>query len=380
MSAVIQMSILYADASGSARSPTGRSLAVKRSVTRRAVTTRWFRTAFLLGAVGLGPTALAANTTQSANLNASVAAGEEHVTRLRNLPTSAFLSVAVEIDGEAQVLLLDKANLGLAPTQRRPLFAGSTESSIQIGAKIPESGTYYLVIDNRRGTTPREFSLEVTATAPAASPAVSNDSPGGNSDKQQQFQAQMDKLEQKLRRYFVFDDLQFRLARCGTPNAYADHESVVICLEIGPLLSRLGDRDRAQDVFIFTLMHEIAHVWMRQWGYPFHDNEEVADEFATALLTLFNHGERARAAAKMFSELPSQQEYEFKKRKFDRHPLSVQRARNIHRWLEDPELLRRWQKIFLPHMQTEILEALRQNPRAWLDRQQLRQELALRSD
>jgi hypothetical protein len=323
---------------------------------------------------------LAADLTQSADLNASVDAGREHVTRLQNLPAAAFLSVEVEIDGEARVLLLDKTNLRLAPAQRRPLFAGSTASTIKIGAKIPESGTYYLLIDNRQGTTPRGFSLKVTATAPTASSIVGDDNHVGNSDTLQRFQVQMEKLEQNLRRYFVFDDLEFRLARCGTPNAYADDESVVICMEIGPLLSRLGDSARAQDIFIFTLMHEVAHVWMRQWGYPFHGNEEVADEFATALLTLFNHGERARAAAEMFDQFPSQQEYEFKKEKFDRHPLSVQRARNIRRWLEDPKLLSRWQKIFLPHMQTDVLEALRQNPRAWLDREQLRKELELRSD
>jgi len=42
----------------------------------------------------------------------------------------------------------------------------------------------------------------------------------------------------------------------------------------------------------------------------------------------------------------------------DRHPLSVQRARNILGWLDDPDLLKRWQKIFVPHRQTDLLQAM----------------------
>ena len=69
--------------------------------------------------------------------------------------------------------------------------------------------------------------------------------------------------------------------------------------------------------------------------YPFHDNEEVIDEFTTVLLIMFGQSERARTQADFFSKLPEDLELERKRHRDDRHPLSVQPARKIHRWLED---------------------------------------------
>ena len=73
--------------------------------------------------------------------------------------------------------------------------------------------------------------------------------------------------------------------------------------------------------------------------------KEVADEFATALLVLFKQGERARSQAEYFAGIAPEQEFARKRSRDDRHPLSVQRARNIIGWLDDGELLKRWQTI-----------------------------------
>lgn len=62
----------------------------------------------------------------------------------------------------------------------------------------------------------------------------------------------------------------------------------------------------------------------------------------------------------------------------DRHPLSVQLARNILRWLRDPLLVRKWQKVFVPHMQTAMLKQLQAKSFNWLDRHLIGQELATR--
>ncbi len=60
---------------------------------------------------------------QSASVNASVAAGETYITRLRNLPRGAFVSVVVEIDGAAKIMLLDEQNVQRSPAERKPLFS-----------------------------------------------------------------------------------------------------------------------------------------------------------------------------------------------------------------------------------------------------------------
>ena len=75
-------------------------------------------------------------------------------------------------------------------------------------------------------------------------------------------------------------------------------------------------------------------------------------------------GQRERLAAvpEYFVSQPSLIELLDRALKSDRHPLSIQRARNIMHWLKDPELIKRWQIIFVPHMQTAVLEKLQQTP------------------
>jgi hypothetical protein len=68
-----------------------------------------------------------------------------------------------------------------------------------------------------------------------------------------------------------------------------------------------------------------------------------------------------------------------KRNREDRHPLSVQRARNIIDWLEDPELVRRWQSVLVPHMQTRILRALAVHPKEWTDVALVKKELGGRA-
>ena len=346
---------------------------------KRLLIRRWRGFAsIVLGALLIAPhTPLAKE--QTVNLSATVDAGEEHITRLRNLPTGAFLSVSIDVDGQVGILLLDERNLRRPPQARESLIESQTGGKLRVGVRIPESGVYYLVVDNSKGDTERKFSLEVTGRSrppPTTAEAEASDTP--DDGNKTQLDEQMAKFEQNLRRYFVFDELRFRFARCGTANAYSTDDTVIICVEIAPLLKELGDKSKAIDVFVFALMHELGHVLLQQWGYPFHGNEELADEFATALLVLFNQGERARASAELFSKQPAQKEIEIKRERFDRHPLSVQRARNILKWLEDEDLLRRWQKVFVPHMQTSVLHAMTLSDKPWIDLPLVERELSLR--
>lgn len=311
---------------------------------------------------------------QTANLNTQVAAGEVQITRLRDLPDGAFVRVAVEIDGEASVMLLDEKNVRLPRGVRKPLVSGETSDRMSLAARIPAAGNYYVLVDNENGTAERHYSLEITAGV------ESNPDRDAVKQKIARINTQFDQFEQNLRRYFMFDDLTFRLARCGTANAYSNADTIVICAEIGPKLREvMGDDAKALDALHFAMIHEVGHVLLQQWGYPFHDNEEVADEFATALLLLFEQGERARSQAEYFSRIPAAKEFALKRSRDDRHPLSQQRARNILGWLGDPTLLKRWQKIFIPHLQTEVLAAMTRSDKPWIDRELVAQELALRS-
>lgn len=315
---------------------------------------------------------------QTVSLKATVDARKEHVTRLSNLPAGAFLSVGIEIDGRAEILLVDEDNLRLPPATRTSLFTGEVIGKLQVGVKIPASGVYYLVVDNRQGGAQRRFSLKVTGRSGATPGDKTTD--GGDPAIRSRMDQQMAKFAHNLRRYFVFDDLQFRFARCGTANAFSRDDTVIICVEIASLLKELDDKAEAGDIFVFAMMHEVGHVLLQQWGYPFHGNEEVADEFATALLVLFDQPARARTTAEFFSKGSTRKELERKSKHFDRHPLSVQRARNILKWLDDSELLRRWQKVLVPHMQTRVLQAMTLSKKPWIDLPLVERELAMRSE
>jgi hypothetical protein len=73
-----------------------------------------------------------------------------------------------------------------------------------------------VLVDNESGTTERQYSLKITAGVET--------SPDSDDLKQKltRINAQFEQFEQNLRRYFMFDELTFRLARCGTANAYSN--------------------------------------------------------------------------------------------------------------------------------------------------------------
>lgn len=311
---------------------------------------------------------------QSASVRAAVAAGETYTARLGSLPGSASLSVHLESDAPVAVFLLDERDYRGFPDLDAPLFEGRGSGEHRFSLRIPEAGDYFLVIDNREGGSGRTFTLAVTASADV-------DASSGTDTRLEQVHAELDRFEQNLRRLFVFDSLDFRIRRCGTANTFAADDTVYICAELArELMTGADDRDQARDILLFAVFHEFGHVVLRQWDYPFFDNEEVADEFATVLLVLLGEGERARSLVDYFAGLSPEEELARKRDRDDRHPLSVQRARNIGRWLDDPGLARRWQKVLVPHMQTDMLRALARSPNAWTEPALVESELARRRE
>lgn len=311
---------------------------------------------------------------QSASVRTEVAAGDTYTARLGSLPKSASLSVRVESDAPVGVFLLDERDYRNFPDLDAPLFEGQAAGEHRFSLRAPASADYYLVIDNRDGDSARSFELAVTASVDT----------GASDDLEARLErvhAELDRFEQNLRRVFVFDSLEFRIERCGTANTFADDDTVYICAEIArKLITGTDDREQARDILVFAVLHEFGHVVLRQWDYPFHDNEEVADEFATVLLVMLGKGERARSLVEYFAGLSPEEELAHKRDRDDRHPLSVQRARNIERWLDDPGLVRRWQKILVPHLQTEVLETLARSPKSWTKPALIERELARRHD
>lgn len=309
---------------------------------------------------------------QTATLRGEVAAGDAYTGRLRNLPKGASLSIDITVSGEIRILLLDPEDARRWPAVEQPLFEGNTSDRMGFALKVPRSGHYFVILDNRDGDAARTFTLRIQGSTEGLSQsAVESDV--------QRAHDELAKFKQKLREIFVFDELTLRVGRCGTENAFSGDNVVTICAEVGPmLLKRLKDEKKAQDALNFMMLHEIGHVLLRQWGYPFFDNEEVADEFATVLMVMFNHKERIHSVTELFQSFDPERELQLKRERDDRHPLSLQRARNIKGWMEDPDLVRRWQKILVPHMETDALQALQWRPKSWTDADAVEDELSRR--
>ena len=55
------------------------------------------------------------------------------------------------------------------------------------------------------------------------------------------------------------------------------------------------------DAVSFVYLHELGHTLMRQWGLPLWDNEDAADEFATAFLLMGKQQKIALQAAQWWA-------------------------------------------------------------------------------
>jgi hypothetical protein len=157
-------------------------------------------------------------------------------------------------------------------------------------------------------------------------------------------------------------------------NAFSN-PNITLCAELLEEFQAKG----MMDALAFTYLHELGHTLMRQWGLPLWDNEDAADEFATAFLLMGKQKKIALASAQWWaSEGATTQDAVAKIWMDDRHSLSPQRARNIIRWVNNGnDITQRWQRVLVPHMQTPALQSMLNDP-AVSDKDFVRLELGRR--
>jgi hypothetical protein len=111
--------------------------------------------------------------------------GKTRSVRLRNLPRGTAIAVRVRAAGKLQIALISAAQL----KSKRPeaLFRGALDRSITFQAILPESGDYYLVLDNRRGSEPVKARATIRAERKSAAPRTpeprGKEKPGGKLDE-----------------------------------------------------------------------------------------------------------------------------------------------------------------------------------------------------
>jgi hypothetical protein len=102
----------------------------------------------------------------NAELQADVPAGKTRVLRLRELPANAAVALRVESSGRIGVIFVHQNGLQRRPDRPRPLFSGSAERRLTFRISIPAAGTYYVILDNRKGSEAREVRVFIDARQP----------------------------------------------------------------------------------------------------------------------------------------------------------------------------------------------------------------------
>jgi hypothetical protein len=331
---------------------------------------------FFLSILVLVFTPLAHAKVQSARLAVDVTAGQWKSVRLKNLPRDSAVKVEIKSNSAILVSLVDEVQYKKYPDIHRPLFQSKVSDKLTFTVKIPAAGHYYLVFDNVSGT--RDANLDVTIQGASGADATLLK---GNLSREQEeaFERTLGQIGTELNKLFIFRPFSISVELCGKDIAFSRKDGIVLCLEfVKKISTTLGSKEKTINVLLFTIFHEAGHILLAQWEYPFYDNEEVADDFATVLIMMLGQKERLSAMTEFFISNPSSNELLSQAFKGDRHPLSIQRARNILRWMKDPEQLKKWQTVFVPHMQTAVLKQLKKTTPSWVNPILVEKELAMR--
>jgi hypothetical protein len=100
-----------------------------------------------------------------AALSVEVPAGQFKRARLTNLPKDAVLAVLVQTSasGKLVVNLINERAFQNPAKPEEPIFMGSVERRLSFTVTIPETGNYFLVLDNRRGAEAQKVRLGIRA-------------------------------------------------------------------------------------------------------------------------------------------------------------------------------------------------------------------------
>lgn len=224
--------------------------------------------------------------------------------------------------------------------------------SYSLGADAP----YHLVLDNSyAGFIQKKATVEVSATITLDSSVV------------KKLRMQFAQGQKEISKKFDVPEFDIALKPCGMVNAYSSDKggNITLCSELFFQLYA----ERLQGAVEAVLDHELAHTLLNLWGLPNYDNEETADEFALVMLFWEGHQQSALDWIKFYGKSDPYAQARNQIQYGDRHPLSVQRIRNIERILHDPQpVIERWNRLAYPHLSRQGLQEIIDNPGAYGDR------------
>jgi hypothetical protein len=314
---------------------------------------------------------VAAATPQSFTVD--VSPGRWKTVRLQNLPQDTTITLAVKTDGPLTVGFLDGKDHQGFPRIARPLFWGEAESKLGFSVTIQQKGDYYVVLDNREGTLPRHVALTARATVTGAAAQALM------AQQLRKVELQLKTLEQKLNQTFMFDPIPIRVKPCARQQPFDRTESLTLCLQYArQLIQTFQDKTQASDALVYSMFQEMARLFQSQWSLESPDPSAALDELTTVLMLTFRLDANVRAYSQTMINQPTLSTSLSDAFKDPMHPLTTERAQRVLKWATDPTLVHDWQAQLVPHMQTKMLQHLKQHPQPWSDASLIEKELSSR--
>jgi hypothetical protein len=96
-----------------------------------------------------------------------VPAGQTRTIRLHDLAPRTTLTLVLVASGRVLVAMVSEKHLRLRGSDGRgPLFRAVVEGKREFKLRIPEPGTYFLVLSNRGGSTALKVQTEIHSVSP----------------------------------------------------------------------------------------------------------------------------------------------------------------------------------------------------------------------
>lgn len=240
------------------------------------------------------------------------------------------------------------------------------KANIKTSYAVHQPGGYRVVLDNG-------FSAVLTKKV-----SVSIGTVFALSDaSRQRLKLSFEKSFHKIQSYFNVPEFNFALRPCGDLNAMSMRGTgdIVFCSELFFGLHRRGLKGAVEAI----LWHELGHSLLDLMGLPNSSNEETADEFAIVMLLWEGRQEKALDWIKYYGGRNAAAEAQHIIHKGDRHPLSIQRIRNIERILSRPsEIVSAWNNLLYSKLSAAALRKIIDNPGRFHEREKAQKELASR--
>ncbi len=273
--------------------------------------------------------------------------------KLQSLPGGGSMQIEAQTDGPVRLVMAASSSYKAFPNIGAAVFDRQIEGSLTAEVTLPRGGDYFLIADNRAGTTPRQVLLGLRGKVLGPHDGM-------------ELVGQLSVLQRRMEETFDLRGLTLAYETPGPPAPIRIGRKLVVGSDfVAQLESAISDRLVVRGAVLFTIMHGIASDWLDAKS----DLPTILPEhLAAALMILFNQLESARRQAAYFSARPVLPETLARAFAEQNHPLSPAIESLVKRRLDAPQtLLRDVAEPILARMRMAALEQLRVKAPDWAD-------------